>query len=70
MKATLKEWRRYRDMSQTELAQAVGLKTYITISRWEKGVSEPTVSQMQILRKVLKLSATDQLLLGKDLTKG
>ena len=65
MNGTLKQWRKWREMSQPELGKAIGVHGN-TILNWEKGYTEPSASEMEQLRKVLKLSATDRILLPKD----
>ena len=67
MKATIAEWRGFRRMSQTELAESIG-KTQKTISAWETGKTEPRPSDLDAIHKALRLRATDHILLQKDLT--
>ena len=66
MKYTLKQWRMLRGMSQEELAKAIGKKSYITIYHWEKGNYEPRVSDIEALKKALKLKASDSIIVGKE----
>ena len=66
LKLTIKGWRAERNMSQTELAQAVGT-TQKTISKWENGVA-PRLDDIEKLRKVLNLKTTDHIIMPKDLT--
>lgn len=66
MKHTLAEWRRLRGMSQTALAEAIGKETYQTIRRWEKGETQPRQGDLEKLRKVLGLKASDHIILPKD----
>lgn len=67
MKHTIKEWRVLRGMSQTDLAEAIG-KTFVTISKWEQGHTEPKMSDMDKLRKALKLKASDSIILPERST--
>lgn len=62
MKATLKQWRMLREMSQPALGKAVGVHGN-TILNWEKGYTKPNVEEMDSLRKVLKLSASDRIIM-------
>ena len=66
MKLTIKGWRAERNMSQTELADAVGT-TQKTISTWENGVA-PRLDDVEKLRKALKLKVTDHIIMPTDLT--
>lgn len=67
MKLTIKEWRTLRSMSQADLADAIG-KTSVTISKWEQGHTEPKMSDMDKLRKTLKLKASDSIILPERST--
>lgn len=39
----IKFLRNKKEMSQEDLADALGYKSYTTITKWESGVSEPTL---------------------------
>lgn len=67
MKYTIKEWRTLRSMSQADLADAIG-KTSVTISKWEQGHTEPKMSDMDKLRKALKLKPSDSIVLPERST--
>ena len=60
----LKEFRSERKMSQTELADLVGLR-YSHISRYENGGSKPSAEMLMKLSKALNTSI-DFLLFGKE----
>ncbi len=51
--------RRRNGLTQREVAETIGVVP-LTIGRWERGSSEPTVSQLIQLSKVYKTS-TDKL---------
>jgi transcriptional regulator with XRE-family HTH domain len=59
----LKDLRTERKMSQTELADLVGLR-YAHVSRYENGGSRPSADMLMKLSKALNVS-TDYLLFGK-----
>lgn len=66
MKLSIAGWRKERRMTQSELAEMIG-RTQKTISAWETGKSEPYPSDLDLMRKAMKLKATDHILLPKDL---
>lgn len=53
------------DMSQDQLAEILGYKTYTTIQKWESGKSEPNMDVIIKLANLWKLSIDD--LVTKDL---
>ena len=61
MKLTLKQWRRLRDMTQEQLADAVKVSTG-AISKWESGKSSPTVKVLQSIADVLEIGIEDILM--------
>jgi transcriptional regulator with XRE-family HTH domain len=65
MKATLKEWRGYRGISQEALARKVGV-TAQTIRNWESRKTEPSVSDLPKLKRALSMRASDSLIVGKE----
>ena len=65
MKLTLKGWRNERNMTQAELAEAVGVAQK-TVSAWENGVP-PRFDNIEKLREVLKLKSNDHIIMRKDL---
>lgn len=62
MKATIKQWRGLRGMTQPELGNAIG-KNGNTVLNWEKGYTTPSAKDMDALRRALKLSASDTIVL-------
>ena len=67
MNFELKEWRRLRGITMEDLAKMVGVSK-VTIWKWEKGTTEPRISDMKKLRKALSLKAKDTITLPKRLT--
>jgi transcriptional regulator with XRE-family HTH domain len=62
MKATIKQWRGLRGLSQPALGEKIG-KTANTILNWEKGYTSPTVDDMKALRQALGLKANDHIIM-------
>lgn len=56
----IREWRRYRDMSQEELAARVGT-TSQSIGRYEKGARTVTIDQLEVLATALGCKPADLL---------
>lgn len=54
-----------RNCSQEDLAKALGYKSYTTITKWESGVSEPTLKMTNQIADFFKISVND--LCYKDL---
>lgn len=48
----IRRHRAYRGLTQEELASHIGVK-FITVSRWETGKTEPTITQMINILEVL-----------------
>ena len=68
MKYTLKQWRTLKGMSQTELADAVGV-TYVTMNRWENGKGKsPRYVDLVKLSTVLETGGIDNIIMPYDLT--
>lgn len=65
MKLTLRAWRGQKQMTQTELAKAVG-KSYATIHNWEQGKTEPRPKDVTALKKAMGLKPTDHIIVGED----
>lgn len=63
---TLKKLRTRANMSQIELAQLMDVNQYI-ISYWEKGRSEPSISQIVKLSEIFKVPS--DYLLGKEIIR-
>ena len=57
----LKELRKERKLTQTELAQKLGVHN-VSICRWENGVSEPSLAEVKHICEVL--GVTSDALLG------
>lgn len=51
--------RNKKDMSQEELAEALGYKSYTTITKWESGVSEPTLKMANQIADYFNVSVND-----------
>lgn len=58
--------RTQRGYSQEDLAEKLGYKSYTTITKWESGVSEPTLKKANEIASFFNLSVND--LCYKDLT--
>lgn len=55
----IKYLRSERGCSQEELAKALGYKSYTTITKWESGVSEPTLKMTNEIAKFFNVSVND-----------
>ena len=51
--------RRQRNISQEELAEMVGYKSFTTIQKWETGDSEPNMGVLRQLADILHLSISE-----------
>lgn len=60
--------RKNRHMSQEDLADLLGYKSFTTIQRWEDGSSKPRINVLQQLCDVFAVDLND--LTGTDLTQG
>lgn len=58
---TLKQWRRLRNLSQQELANAIGVN-YTTIWRWENG-DMPNAKYIPLIESVLDIKWSDDVLM-------
>lgn len=59
----------FRGMTRKKLAEAIG-RSEPTISNWEKGVSEPTATDIANIEKVLSIKWSDDVIfVPKDLRK-
>lgn len=65
MKASIRDWRKKRGITQTELAEMVGT-SQVTICHWERGINVPKYKHILSLRRALRLSATDDFILSED----
>ncbi|MDF2627064.1 MAG: Helix-turn-helix domain [Symbiobacteriaceae bacterium] len=57
-KNRLSFWRKVRGLSQSDLAQLIGV-TYVTISNWERDETLPTKSQVARVAGILGVKAQD-----------
>lgn len=55
----IKYLRSERGCSQEELAKVLGYKSYTTITKWESGVSEPTLKMTNEIAKFFNVSVND-----------
>lgn len=55
----IKYLRTQRGYSQEELAKALGYKSYTTITKWESGVSEPTLKMTNEIARFFNVSVND-----------
>ena len=54
--SNLRYLRRKNDLSQDELANKLGYKSFTTIQKWESGVSEPSVSTLKVIADIFSVS--------------
>lgn len=54
--SNLRYLRKERGMSQDELADRLGYKSFTTIQKWESGVSEPSVSTLKVIANIFGVS--------------
>ena len=64
--SNLRYLRKQYGMSQDQLADRLGYKSFTTIQKWESGVSEPSVSTLKIIADIFGISM-DQMI-NEDLT--
>lgn len=64
--SNLRYLRKERGMSQDELADKLGYKSFTTIQKWESGVSEPSVSTLRVIANIFGVSM-DQMI-NQDLS--
>jgi len=57
--------RKQRGMSQEQLADLLGYKSYTTIQKWESGISDPPITVLQQIAEIFHVDITD--LTEKDL---
>lgn len=62
----VKYLRKKYGITQEELANQLGYRSFVTISKWESGDSRPQAEKLQRLATILHVSVDD--LLNKDLT--
>lgn len=54
--SNLRYLRRKNGLSQDELANKLGYKSFTTIQKWESGVSEPSVSTLKVIADIFSVS--------------
>lgn len=62
MKGTLKQWRRFNNMTQTELADAID-RSQVTVANWEKGASQPNASDIAKIEAALNIDWSNDVIL-------
>jgi transcriptional regulator with XRE-family HTH domain len=55
----IKYLRTKMDISQEELANVLGYKSYTTITKWESGVSEPTLKMANTIAEYFNISVNE-----------
>lgn len=60
----IRHLRESRNMTQTELSEMLGMKTYTTVSKWESGENFPKGKDLKKLAEIFKVSS--DYLLGLD----
>lgn len=56
----LKQARKAQDLTQEQLAREIGV-SWVTISRYERNVTQPTLQGLHVLASALSISVTDLL---------
>ena len=56
--AALRDERRRQGMTQTDVARAIGRKTYQTVHQWEKGTNPPSIVNARAWANALGLDLT------------
>lgn len=51
--------RRSRNLSQEELSNKLGYRSYTTIQKWEMGASEPSISMLHKIADLFQVSIND-----------
>lgn len=51
--------RKSRNLSQEELSDKLGYKSYTTIQKWEMGASEPSISMLHTIADLFQVSIND-----------
>ena len=57
--------RKKKNLSQDQIAEQLGYKSYTTIQKWETGISEPPISKLRALSELHGVDIKD--LASKDL---
>lgn len=66
MKQSIAAWRKKANMSQTDLAEAIGVSQK-AVSAWETCKANPNAENLYKMGKIFKLNPSDRILLPKDL---
>lgn len=64
----LRKLREQRNMTQTELSQMLGMKTYTTVSKWESDDNFPKGKDLKVLAELFNVSSDYLLGLEKEIT--
>ena len=64
----LRKLREQRNMTQTELSQTLGMKTYTTVSKWESDDNFPKGKDLKVLAELFNVSSDYLLGLEKEMT--
>ena len=64
----LRKLREQRNMTQTELSQILGMKTYTTVSKWESDDNFPKGKDLKVLAELFNVSSDYLLGLEKEMT--
>lgn len=51
--------RRKRNLSQEDIANKLGYKSYTTIQKWEMGISEPSIGKLRALAAIFNVDMND-----------
>ena len=51
--------RRKNNLSQDDIAEKLGYKSYTTIQKWEMGISEPSISKLKALAEIFHVDIND-----------
>ena len=60
--------RKQREMSQEQLAEILGYKSYTTIQKWESGISEPPLKQLRRMADVFGVDINDMASVNMELS--
>ena len=51
--------RKKYNLSQDDIAERLGYKSYTTIQKWEMGISEPSIAKLRILADIFHVDIND-----------
>lgn len=60
--------RKQREMSQEQLAEILGYKSYTTIQKWESGISEPPLKQLRRMADLFGVDINDMASVNMELS--